>query len=151
MMKRILLAAGLLVSSLGFATVYVEGASNETCVQDVLDQKRGCFKIIDETSFFITEDQLEILKTIPHTKINVEFAIVDSPEYLELPESFMELTTKKPKKKPTKGGGVGNGNGSSNGNGNGNGNTIIIALPGSTVIIGPRGGGTDPEKPNMIE
>lgn len=103
--------------------------SHQTCVHSL--SEIACFKIIDDNQYFITLDQFQILTGMPEVILNAAFVILDEIDYLDLPESFLEHDDKaKPKADTT--------TSSSTGSGNASGNVIILAMPGSKVIIGKR-------------
>jgi hypothetical protein len=148
MILKSLVLASVMFSTVSLANdIYVPVEGNQTCVHDVVDKKISCFKEEDDGSFVITREQLDILKSMPQVDIEVDFTIVADSAYYEFSDAAQAGS----------GNGSGNGNASNNASGNasnngsgnasnnGSGNTIIIAMPGSTVIIG-KGGKPRPQK-----
>ncbi len=131
-MKRFLIGllfSGLLGTSAHATVINVDGQLNLytnnkiTCIHSIEKSGIVCFKIVNG-EYSITPDQLELLKTFPNVEIHADFVI----DYSEGGDGDSGSGN-------GSGNNNGNGNAANNGSGNGSGNTIIIALPGSTVIV----------------
>lgn len=153
MKLRHLLSALLLFSSSAFSqsTIFIEKdyktVSQEVCVQDVATNLTACvFHARD--GFYVSQENLELFQSMSTVKLG-KLTVVPDSDYEDFMESDRFVTALKKSSEiryasERSGGADGNTVGSGNGSNNGNGNTIIVALPGSTVIIS--GGDGDKNK-----